>query len=104
VNDNFSVARDFSAYGIRGTISFISPLSDDFCAACNRLRLTADGAIKSCLLYPAELSLREALRNGASDEDIASEISAALSHKEFSHPPECALPRMDNRCMTDIGG
>ena len=101
---NSGVARDYRISGIAGTVSFIAPLTDEFCASCNRLRLTADGAVKSCLLYPAELSLRDALRSGAADADIAALIRNALAHKERSHPPECALPHLENRCMTNIGG
>ena len=99
-----SVARGFSIPGYAGTVSFISPLSDEFCASCNRLRLTADGSLKSCLLYPAEVSLRDALRSGASDADLLDLVQSALTKKHFAHPPECALPTLDNRCMSQIGG
>ena len=81
------VARSFTIQGYRGTISFISPLSDEFCSGCNRLRLTADGSIKSCLLYPAEASLRDIMRAGATDEEVLQGIDGALQRKRFSHPP-----------------
>jgi cyclic pyranopterin phosphate synthase len=99
-----AVSRDFFVEDFVGSVSFIAPLTAEFCDSCNRLRLTADGAIKSCLLFPAELPLRDALRNGASDADIASLIVSALTHKEFVHSPEYSLLKMDNRCMTAIGG
>ncbi len=47
-----AVAKDFGIEGHIGTVSFISSMSDSFCGTCNRLRLTADGSIKSCLFYP----------------------------------------------------
>ncbi|MBI5060399.1 GTP 3',8-cyclase MoaA [candidate division KSB1 bacterium] len=99
-----SVARGFAIPGYAGTVSFISPLSEEFCANCNRLRLTADGSIKSCLLYPAELNLREQLRAGVGDEGLLKLIQTALNEKHFAHPQECALPALENRCMSHIGG
>jgi GTP 3',8-cyclase len=98
------VARTYRIPGHAGTISFISPLSDEFCVNCNRLRLTADGSIKSCLLHPAELNLRQALRAGASNPELLAMIQQALQQKKLAHPPDGALPAIDNRCMTHIGG
>jgi cyclic pyranopterin phosphate synthase len=98
------VARDFTVDSGAGQVSFISPLSEDFCARCNRLRLTADGAIKSCLLHPAEVNLRTALRDGTPEMEIAMMIRRALLEKQFEHPPECALLAAPGRSMPDIGG
>ncbi len=50
IPDSLPIAKDFTIPGFMGTVSFISPLSEEFCLGCNRLRLTADGALKSCLL------------------------------------------------------
>ncbi len=99
-----SVARSFRVEGFMGRVSFVSPLSEEFCMSCSRLRLTADGALKSCLLYPAEISLREAMRKGASEEDLEAMIRAALAQKHLIHPEAHVLTTMDNRCMTAIGG
>jgi GTP 3',8-cyclase len=96
--------HDFLIPHGQGTISFISPLSEEFCDRCNRLRLTADGAVKSCLLFPAEVNLRETLRDSADDETIAVLLRAALAYKNFVHPPLCHLPQLANRCMTATGG
>lgn len=104
VNHDGGTARDFDLLNAAGWISFISPLTAHFCGGCNRLRLTADGAIKTCLLHPAEISLRDALRAGAGDDDLAQLIHTALAQKDFAHPPECALPEIENRCMPAIGG
>lgn len=99
-----SVARSFRVEGFTGRVSFVSPLSEEFCMSCSRLRLTADGALKSCLFYPAEINLREAMRNGASEEHLEAMIRAALAQKHRIHPEAHVLTTMDNRCMTAIGG
>jgi cyclic pyranopterin phosphate synthase len=80
------VAREFAAAGFVGTIGFITPRTDQFCERCNRLRLTADGRLKSCLFYPAEVSLKQALRRGDGDEQVISLITEALSRKKLSPP------------------
>lgn len=98
------VARSFRVEGAMGTVSFISPLSDEFCADCNRIRLTADGSVKSCLLYPAEANLRDALRAGATDDNLLDIIRSALLQKQFAHPPIERLVQLENRCMSQIGG
>jgi len=103
-NGNDGVARDFDLPDAAGWISFISPLTAQFCGGCNRVRLTADGAIKSCLLHRAEVSLRDLLRAGAGEDELAGLIRSALAGKDFAHPPECDLPDIENRCMTAIGG
>jgi len=104
VNGSSDVARDFDLPDAAGWISFISPLTAQFCGGCNRVRLTADGAIKSCLLRGAEVSLRDALRAGAGEDELAGLIRSALAGKDFAHPPECDLAESENRCMTAIGG
>lgn len=102
--DEHGVARVYALAGSDSTVSFISPISDEFCANCNRLRLTADGSLKSCLLYPAEVSLREALRAGATDEELLQLVTDALAAKHYAHPPLKQLVRLENRCMSSIGG
>lgn len=98
------VAKDFSIRGHRGTISFISSMTDSFCSTCNRLRLTADGSIKSCLFYEPELNFRHELRRGCSDEDLRNMILSALQMKPEAHPPMEELAGMANRAMVEIGG
>ncbi len=99
-----SVARSFRVEGFAGRVSFVSPLTEEFCMSCSRLRLTADGALKSCLFYPAEISLRDAMRHGAPDEELEAMIRAALAQKHLIHPEAHILTTMDSRCMTAIGG
>lgn len=98
------VAKDFKLVGGRGVVSFISSMTDSFCSTCNRLRMTADGAIKSCLFYEPEINLREQLRSGCSDEQIEQLIVYALGKKPEAHPPMEELAQMSNRAMVEIGG
>jgi cyclic pyranopterin phosphate synthase len=99
-----AVAKDFGIEGYTGTVSFISSMSDSFCGTCNRLRLTADGSIKSCLFYPAETSLRDALRKGITDQTLEEMILQALALKPEAHPPAEEIAAADNRAMIEIGG
>lgn len=98
------VARDFHIPGFQGTIGFISPMSDHFCESCNRLRLTADGSLKSCLFFPAETNLRDALRSGADDEELTAIIHQVLKKKQAAHPPAEELADAENNAMIKIGG
>jgi cyclic pyranopterin phosphate synthase len=99
-----AVAKDFGIEGYPGTVSFISSMSDSFCGTCNRLRLTSDGSIKSCLFYPAETSLRDALRKGITDQTLEEMILYALTLKPEAHPPAEEIAAADNRAMIEIGG
>ena len=88
----------------RGEIGLISPVSEPFCGHCNRLRLTADGKIRTCLFSVAEHELRSRLRNGDSDESIASYMQSVVWQKEERHhigEPEFVAPE---RSMSCIGG
>ena len=89
--------------GAMGTIGFISPVSEPFCATCNRVRLTADGKIRLCLLRPDEVDLRELLRGGASDEAVEETLLAGIWRKPWGH----GLAQNDRnigRGMSQIGG
>jgi len=99
-----AVGKDFAIEGGIGSVSFISSISDSFCSTCNRLRLTSDGSVKSCLFYPAETNLRDALRAGASDGAIEEMILYSLSLKPEAHPPAEEIAAGDNRAMIEIGG
>lgn len=61
--------------GWAGRVGFITSMSEHFCATCNRLRITADGNLKVCLFGPQEVSLRDAMREGKSDEELRSRIA-----------------------------
>jgi len=93
-------ARTFRIPGAPGTVGFISPLGEHFCDSCNRLRLTADGALRPCLLMDAEVSVREILRAGL---DVAPHLLEAVSLKPEGH--ELALRHYPAaRRMAQIGG
>jgi len=96
-------ARMFRLPGARGAIGFISPVSSPFCAACNRVRLTADGMLRLCLLRDDEGDLRELLRGGASDQELETVIAAAIRRKPWGHGLARDLIPV-NRGMSEIGG
>ncbi len=91
--------------GHRGTIGFISPLSDHFCVDCNRIRLTADGKLLTCLFSETEIDLLTPMRSGASDRDILSMFVEALRKKPAGHGivDGCSV-RTFTRTMSHIGG
>jgi cyclic pyranopterin phosphate synthase len=68
-----------------GTIGFITALSEHFCFSCNRLRLTADGQLRPCLMSETMIDLREPLRSGISQEALKELIQKAVSAKPLSH-------------------
>jgi cyclic pyranopterin phosphate synthase len=88
----------------RGEIGLISPVSEPFCGHCNRIRLTADGKIRTCLFSVVEHDLRSRLRGGDADEVIADYLEAVVLQKEERHhigEPEFVAPE---RSMSCIGG
>jgi len=97
-------AKTYRAAGHAGTIGFISSMSDDFCSGCNRLRITADGHLKVCLFGRAEISLRDAMRAGATDAEITQLVRDAVARKKAAHAGMLALAEMPNRPMILIGG
>ena len=97
-------ARVFRLPGYRGTVGFITSMSAMFCGGCNRLRLTADGSLKVCLFGSGEVSLRDALRDGASDQRLEELITATVQRKAPHHAGMDLLKEMPNRPMILIGG
>jgi cyclic pyranopterin phosphate synthase len=97
------VARDYALRG-GGTVSFITSMSESFCQSCNRLRLTSDGSMKSCLFFPPEINLRDALRQNAPEEALRGMILACLQGKPEAHPPAEEIAAAENRSMIEIGG
>ncbi|KAM5286942.1 molybdenum cofactor biosynthesis protein 1 isoform 6-T6 [Hipposideros larvatus] len=80
-----TTAKGFKIPGFRGHISFITSMSENFCGTCSRLRITADGNLKVCLFGNSEVSLRDHLRSGASEEELLSIIGAAVGRKKRQH-------------------
>jgi cyclic pyranopterin phosphate synthase len=96
-------AKYFRFPGARGTVGFISPISEHFCFNCNRLRLTADGKLRPCLLSDEEVDLKAALRRKASPMEIKGLIQQAVAKKpERHHLSEGLQPT--GRVMCQVGG
>lgn len=94
-------ARTYRIPGAPGTIGFISPLGEHFCQNCNRLRLTSDGRLRSCLVIPGEVSLRDAVRSG---QTLESYFEQAIAQKPEHHNMRVAVPAGSQRGMSQIGG
>ncbi len=98
-------ARYYRLPGARGTIGFISPMTEHFCHSCNRLRLTSDGQLRPCLLDDDEVNLKEPLRNGASVDELKQLIQQAVAIKRERHHLTGGLgPGTVRRPMCQIGG
>lgn len=96
-------ARYYRLPGARGTVGFITPISEHFCYQCNRLRLTADGQLRPCLLSDREIDLRTPLRQGADVAEIKALLLKGIESKPMQHHlDECQLP--EDRAMSEIGG
>ena len=101
--DGNGPAKYFRLPQARGTIGFISPVSEHFCFKCNRLRLSAEGKLLPCLLSDAEMDLRGPLRRGASVDEIKLLLGQAIAAKPQGHKLEVGTTR-NNRNMCQIGG
>ncbi|MCG3199889.1 MAG: GTP 3',8-cyclase MoaA [Candidatus Omnitrophica bacterium] len=98
------VTKEFAIPGFEGTIGFITSMTEDFCKDCNRIRLLADGSLKSCLFHPPEENLRAALRRGTSDDEVEGLIRRCVSAKLEKHEELEELIRLENNPMIAIGG
>jgi len=96
-------ARLYRLARARGTVGFISPVSDPYCDSCNRMRLTADGRIRLCLLSEDELNLRDTLRGGGTHEDLVGLFQRAVWAKPKGHQLQDGI-HPENRTMSQIGG
>ncbi|MCL5960847.1 MAG: GTP 3',8-cyclase MoaA [Chloroflexi bacterium] len=97
-------ARYFTLAGATGTIGFISPVSEHFCFQCNRLRLTADGRLRPCLMSDDEIDLRPILRSGATAEALKDVLAAAIAAKPEKHYLDQPQTNPRKRTMSQIGG
>ncbi|XP_029972359.1 molybdenum cofactor biosynthesis protein 1 isoform X2 [Salarias fasciatus] len=97
-------AKMFKVPGFSGQVGFITSMSDHFCGSCNRLRITADGNLKVCLFGNSEVSLRDVLRSGASEDELLQIIGAAVGRKKKQHAGMFSISQMKNRPMVLIGG
>jgi cyclic pyranopterin phosphate synthase len=99
-----STARVYRFADGQGRIGFINPVSEPFCSDCNRIRLTAEGKLRTCLFSLRETDLRAPLRDGASDRELERIIREAVWRKELKHhvgEPGFVQPA---RTMSAIGG
>jgi GTP 3',8-cyclase len=87
-----------------GELGFINPVSEPFCGDCNRIRMTAEGELRTCLFSMHETDLRGPLRDGASDDELAELIRAAVWRKELKHRVNEPGFRQPPRTMSQIGG
>ncbi|XP_040286695.1 molybdenum cofactor biosynthesis protein 1 isoform X2 [Bufo bufo] len=99
-----STSKAFRVPGFQGQIGFITSMSEHFCGSCNRLRITADGNLKVCLFGNSEVSLRDCLRTGASEEQLIQVIGEAVGRKKKQHAGMFSISQMKNRPMILIGG
>jgi len=99
-----STSRVYRFADGQGKIGFINPVSEPFCADCNRIRLTADGRLRTCLFSLNETDLRAPMRDGAGDDEVEQIIRDAVWRKELKHhvgEPGFIQPA---RSMSAIGG
>jgi len=99
-----SPAEEFFVNGGPATVGIIGSVTRPFCGACDRLRLTSDGQLRSCLFSLEEMDLRTAMRNGANNEDIAARFRKTVAGKLPGHginDPKFIQPQ---RPMSAIGG
>lgn len=91
--------------GFKGKIGFISAVSHKFCDKCNRVRLTSQGYLKTCLQYDTGIDLKQLLRGGATDEELRLAVEKAIGHKPIGHHFGEKLDGHDEtHIMAQIGG
>ncbi len=96
-------ARPYRLPGAKGRLGFIDTISNPFCEGCGRIRLTADGKLRLCLLRDKEVDLMTPLRSGASNEDLRDIIVKAVWEKPWGHGlAKKVIPQL--RVMSQIGG
>jgi len=102
--DPSETARRYTFHDGIGEVGFINPVSEPFCATCDRIRLTADGQLRTCLFATEETDLRAILRSDADDETLAQAIRKAVWHKELKHYIGDKRFKRASRSMSMIGG
>ncbi len=99
-----ATARVFRFADGEGEVGFVNPVSEPFCADCNRLRLTAEGKLRTCLFSLHETDLRGPLREGAGDAELEEIVRDAVWRKELKHRVNEPGFRQPPRTMSAIGG
>jgi len=103
-HERSETARKYKFEDGRGEIGLIAPVTQPFCGHCSRIRLTADGKLRTCLFSKDDHDLKFLLRGGASDAEIAEEIRAVVEEKEKGHRINEPDFRPPSRTMVFIGG
>src|SRR5205809_2808259 len=99
-----STARRFRFADGAGELGFVNPVSEPFCSTCDRIRLTADGQLRTCLFSRREWDLKAPLREGASDDELIALLRFAVRHKELKHRINDSGFKRASRSMSQIGG
>jgi len=99
-----STARRFRFADGAGELGFVNPVSEPFCSSCDRIRLTADGQLRTCLFSRREWDLKKPLRGGASDAELSRLLRFAVQHKELKHRINDPGFVRASRSMSQIGG
>jgi GTP 3',8-cyclase len=102
--ESHSTARVYRFRDGQGEIGFVNPVSEPFCGDCNRLRLTAEGSLRTCLFSMHETNLRAPLRDGAGDAELEHIVRDAVWRKELKHHVSEPGFRQPPRTMSRIGG
>ena len=102
--DPSATARTYAFKDGKGKIGFINPLSEPFCGDCDRIRVTAEGKLRTCLFSLHETDLRTPIRDGVSDDELREIIRDAVWRKELKHGVNEPGFRQPERTMSQIGG
>lgn len=103
-DDPAQTSREYRFADGRGKVGFINPVSEPFCSTCDRIRLTADGQLRTCLFSVTETDVRGPLRRGASDAQLEELLRRAVWRKELKHNINDPGFVRANRTMSQIGG
>jgi cyclic pyranopterin phosphate synthase len=104
IREHHATARVYRFRDGKGEVGFINPVSEPFCADCNRIRLTAEGKLRTCLFSLHETDLRDCLRSGSDDRELERIIREAVWRKELKHHVSEPGFRQPLRTMSRIGG
>ena len=99
-----STAKRFGFADGIGELGFVNPVSEPFCSSCDRIRLTADGQLRTCLFSRREWDLKTPLRDGSTDEQLVAALRNAVAHKELKHRINERGFVRGSRSMSQIGG
>jgi GTP 3',8-cyclase len=99
-----STARRFRFADGIGELGFVNPVSEPFCSSCDRIRVTADGQLRTCLFSRREWDLKTPLREGAGDDELVELLRFAVRHKELKHKINDPGFVRASRSMSQIGG